>query len=85
MMKNRKVGLAMLVVGLLLIVFSVYHYQKNRSEVSNQDLGSCKTPEEAFKETQKALNLISESLNSGMENASVIGEYETAKNKVFKK
>ena len=55
------------------------------SQSARNELGSFKTPEEAFEETQKALNLLSENINSGMENAQYLKEYENAKNKVFKK
>ncbi|MCL9807228.1 hypothetical protein NAT51_16980 [Flavobacterium amniphilum] len=55
------------------------------SQSAKNELGTFKTPEEAFEETQKALNLLSENINSGMENAQYINEYENTKNKVFKK
>jgi hypothetical protein len=55
------------------------------SQSAKNELGTFKTPEEAFEETQRALNLLSENINSGMENAQYIEEYENTKNKVFKK
>jgi len=47
------------------------------------DLGTYDNPEEAFAETQKALELVSQKLNVGIESVSYINEYETAKNRVF--
>ncbi|MFC4815530.1 MULTISPECIES: hypothetical protein [unclassified Flavobacterium] len=55
------------------------------SQEAKNELGTFKTPEEAFLETQKALNLLSSNINSGMENAQHLKEYEIVKNKVFKK
>ena len=41
-------------------------------------------PEVAFRETQKALALISQSVNKGIESMEYLNEYEQSKNKVFK-
>ena len=75
---------------ILLSVLGIYgliaFYSGNiESQSVKNELGTCKTPEEAFEATQKALNLLSSSINSGMENAQYIKEYENTKNKVFKK
>lgn len=85
MLKNKKVAFLFLVVGLFLICFGVCRYLHCQKEIVDNELGTCKTPEEAFEETQEALNLISKSLNSGIENAQHLKEYDTAKDKVFKK
>lgn len=71
---------AFLLLGMLVFYFT-------RKEVSPvpKELGTFATPEQAYEETQKALQLLSTNLNSGMENAQHIKEYETTKNKVFKK
>lgn len=55
------------------------------SQEAKNELGTFKTPEEAFAATQKALNLLSSNINSGMENAQYVNEYEITKSKVFKK
>lgn len=49
------------------------------------ELGTCETPEQAFKETQKALNLVSIQLNSGIKNANSLKVYENTTQKIFKK
>ena len=41
-------------------------------------------PEKVLKETQKALALVSEKLNTGIESVNYINEYENSKNKIFK-
>jgi biopolymer transport protein ExbD len=70
---------------ILLLCMLVFYFTRNESHAIQIDLGTCKTPEQAFLETQKALNLLSTNINSGIENAQYIKEYETTKNKVFKK
>jgi len=42
-------------------------------------------PELALEQTQKALALVSEHLNTGIESVGYINEYENTKNKIFKK
>lgn len=70
-------------VAVLLSVglFTFNHYNQPKSN----DLGTYDDPEVAFRETQKALALISESVNKGIGSMSYLNEYEQAKNKIFKK
>ena len=42
-------------------------------------------PELALQETEKALELVSKHLNTGIESVSYINEYENSKNRIFKK
>ncbi|MBP6557063.1 MAG: hypothetical protein KAX93_00750 [Flavobacterium sp.] len=69
-------------VAVLLSVglFTFNHYNQPVSE----DLGTYDDPEVAFRETQKALALISKSVNKGIESMEYLNEYEQSKNKVFK-
>ncbi|MFN3969159.1 hypothetical protein [Flavobacterium sp.] len=69
-------------VAVLLSVglFTFNHYNQPVSE----DLGTYDDPEVAFRETQKALALISKSVNKGIESMEYINEYEQSKNKIFK-
>ena len=60
--------------------FTFNHYNQPVSE----DLGTYDDPEVAFRETQKALALISKSVNKGIESMEYLNEYEQSKNKVFK-
>jgi hypothetical protein len=70
-------------VAVLLSVglFTFNHFDVQKS----QDLGTYDDPQVAFKETQKALALISEHVNQGIGSMSYINEYEQSKNKIFKK
>lgn len=69
----------------LLLGMLVFYFTREEVAPSHGDLGTCTTPEQAYEETQKALNLLSTNINSGMKNAQHIKEFETIKSKVFKK
>jgi len=69
----------------LLLGMLIFYFTREDEQPTQNELGTCVTPEQAFEETQKALNLLSTNINSGIESAQHIKEYETTKNKVFKK
>ena len=77
-------------LGLLSIAASVvvllgvgmFSYQ-NMKAVQNQDLGNFESPEMAFRETQKALSMLSENVNVGISGAQQIQEFDNAKDKIF--
>ncbi len=56
----------------------------NESTANSNDLGTYDTPEEAFEATQKALSLLSNNLQFGIESVGYINEYESTKNIIFK-
>jgi hypothetical protein len=49
-----------------------------------EELGTYDDPEEAFRETQKALSLVSSKVNKGINSMGYLAEYEKTKEKVFK-
>lgn len=55
----------------------------NPQENSN-DLGTFSNPEEAFIETQKALNMVSTEVNKGIKSIEILNEYEQTKKTIFK-
>ena len=69
------------VVVMLGIGFFAY---QNTSEPNQENLGVIDDPEIAFRETQKALALISKHVNAGIESVNYLGEYQQSKNKIFK-
>jgi len=71
---------ASVVVLLSVSLFTYNHYNQPKP----QDLGSINDPEVAFRETQKALAMISEHVNKGIGSMSYLNEYEQSKDKVFK-
>jgi len=86
--KNRNVAwlsIAASVVVLLSIGTYFYVSEKNTAPVVAQsELGTYDDPEEALKATQKALALLSNNVNVGIESVQYIKEYEQSKNKIFK-
>jgi hypothetical protein len=60
------------------------YFETNKSEqfvaCSPED-----SPELAMEQTERALALVSEHLNTGIESVSYINEYENSKDKIFKK
>ena len=76
------ISIAAAVVVLLGVgTFTFMNYNTTKS----QDFGTYDDPEVAFRETQKALALISKHVNTGIESVGYINEYEQSKNKIFKK
>lgn len=71
----------------IVLVFGVVTFRilGNDSVQPAGELGTYDNPELAMAETQKALDLVSEKLNVGIESVSYINEYESTKNKIFKK
>lgn len=57
----------------------------NHQTKDQDSLGSYDDPEIAFRETQRALSLLSTHVNSGVESVDYIYEYEETKNLIFKK
>jgi hypothetical protein len=49
-----------------------------------QDLGTYDDPEVAFKETQKALQMLSGKVNIGVNSVNYLGEYEKQRKTIFK-
>ena len=83
--KNRRIvwfSYAASVIVFLGTCLFVFNYN---NQLKSQDLGTFEDPEVAFRETQKALNLISEHVNSGREGMSYLNEYQQSINKIFKK
>jgi len=86
--KKRNVAwlsIAASVVFLLGIGTFMYVSEKNTSPVVAQsELGTYDNPEEALAATQKALAMLSNNVNVGIESVQYIQEYEQSKNKIFK-
>jgi len=72
---------ASVIVLLGVSLFTYNHYNQPKSN----DLGTYDDPEIAYKETQKALAMISEHVNIGIGSMNYLNEYEQSKNKIFKK
>ncbi|WP_281232110.1 hypothetical protein [Flavobacterium gelatinilyticum] len=78
-------SIAASVVVLLGIGTYFFVREKNAAPVAaHSELGTYDNPEEALKATQKALALLSNHVNTGIESVQYINEYEESKNKIFK-
>ena len=71
-------------IAVLLGVATLYMININEPVNHQNELGTYESPEIAFKETQKALALLSLNVNVGIESVMYVQEYETAKKRVFK-
>ena len=56
----------------------------NYNQNSDPALGTFSSPEEALVETQKALEMVSNEMNKGVESMAVLNEYEQTKKSIFK-
>ena len=68
----------------LLLGIATFWHQNYEKFKQNQDLGSYTDPELAFKETKKALGLLSNQVNVGIESVYYVQEFENSKKLIFK-
>ena len=80
-----RIAIAASVVFLVGVIAFLNYPPASQTQLAKSELGSFESPEEAFEETQKALALLSEKVNVGMESVNYINEYENSKNLIFKK
>ena len=66
------------------LLFGLATFYFYPSEPKHEDLGTYDNPEEAFAATQKALLMVSEQVNIGMESVVYLEEYEKTKKTIFK-
>lgn len=60
------------------------YFIMNKEQVPPQELGTFESPELAFQETQKALQLVSLNVNKGVESIEYIEEYNKTTKTIFK-
>ena len=85
MPKTKKRNLGWLSVAASVVVLlgiGTFAYLNN--ETATQDLGTYDNPEVAFAATQKALALLSNHVNVGIESVHYIQEYQNSKDLIFK-
>lgn len=86
-LQTKKRNVAWLSVAASVVVLlgiGTYVYQYNNQPAPQSNLGTYDDPEVAFKETQKALAMLSSHVNTGIESVQYIQEYEHSKNLIFK-
>ena len=67
----------------ILLGIGTYAFYTFPPEKQSQDLGTYDDPDEAFRATQKALSLLSNNVNVGIESVQYIKVYQTTKEKIF--
>lgn len=67
----------------LIIAVGIINFWDKPSE-KQEELGSFEDPEIAFRETQKALAMLSENVNVGIQSLEYVNEYEKSKKIIFK-
>lgn len=81
--KKRKVAWISVAASVVVLLGAGTFAYFNYNQPQSQDLGTYDNPEIAFRETQKALSLLSNNVNVGVESVQYIEQYETTKAKVF--
>ena len=66
------------------VLFGWATFYFSTPEPKQDDLGTYDNPEEAYAATQKALLMVAEQVNVGMESVSHLNEYEKTKKSIFK-
>jgi hypothetical protein len=66
------------------VLFGLASFYFSTPEPKQDDLGTYDNPEEAFAASQKALLMVSEQVNIGMESVVYLEEYEKTKKTIFK-
>lgn len=66
------------------VLFGLATFYFYPSEPKQEDLGTFDNPEEAFAASHKALLMVSEQVNVGMESVVYLEEYEKTKKTIFK-
>ena len=83
--KNKTIWYSVAATIVVFLGIGTFFIMNRNAPIPESELGSYDNPEIAFKETQKALALLSMNVNVGLESVMYVQEYENAKNKVFKK
>jgi len=82
--KKRKVAWLSLAASVVVLLgIGSYTYLNTNNVEKTPELGTYDDPKKALEETQKALAMLSNHVNVGIEGVHYIQEYEVTKNKVF--
>ncbi|WP_309641449.1 hypothetical protein [Flavobacterium sp.] len=67
----------------VLLGVGIYTFNNFTNDKTNQELGTYDNPEEAFKETQKALAMLSNNVNVGIESIQYVENYKNTRDQIF--
>ena len=83
--KKNTVWLSIAASVTILLGVGVFSYLNMETKTKTTgELGTYDDPEVAFRETQKALNMVSENVNVGIKSVEYVNEYQESKNLIFK-
>jgi hypothetical protein len=83
--KKRNVAWSSIAASVVVLMgIGTYVYYNYEDANGKQDLGTYDDPEVAFRQTQKALALLSNHVNVGIESVHYINEYQESKELIFK-
>jgi len=81
--KPKRVWLSIAASVMVMLGIGTFFYLNQNTVKETKELGTYQNPEEALKATQKALAMLSNNVNVGIEGIQYIHEYEVTKNKIF--
>ena len=81
---KRKLALLSVAASVVVLFGAGITYFNYEDTAKVEDLGTYDNPEIAFRETQKALALLSSNVNTGVKSVQYIQNYEDSKNLIFK-
>lgn len=81
--KRSFTGMYIAASVLVLLGIGTYVFNRDNPVSEKRELGTYDDPKVAFKETQKALALLSIHVNTGIESVQLIHEYDNSKGKIF--
>ena len=81
--KSKITWIAVAASVVVLLGVGIYTFNNVSNETTYHELGTYDDPEEAFKETQKALAMLSNNVNVGIESIQYIENYENTKDQIF--
>lgn len=81
--KKSTIWLSIAASVTILLGVGVFSYINMETKTTGE-LGTYDDPEVAFRETQKALNMVSENVNVGIKSVEYVNEYQESRNLIFK-
>ena len=81
--RKSRIALVSIAASVLVLLGAGIYTFNNANEKANTDLGTYDDPEEAFRETQKALAMLSNNVNVGIESIQYVEHYENTKDQIF--
>lgn len=82
--RNLVVWLSIAASVVVMLGIGTFMYNQTNDEIEFEGCNANDNPEVVLKETQKALDLVSQKINTGVVSIGYINEYNNSKNRIFK-